>query len=210
MPAIAIVEHKIPGRVRVRIASKRGNVSFFEAVVQKIRPHPRVHRVSASPHTGSVLIHHAGDVPEILSLAVDLFEVGESVEATKRLEAAANRSGLPLPEILDGAAVVAAGLGLYQLARRGDLGTASENFWAAFGCYRILHRPGLAAVFAGLGVMRLFQGKVLGSATSLLYYSLLAHQMADLEREKGGPIRQRPSRHVEPRAATGSLDPTAA
>lgn len=210
MPTIAILEHRTPGRVRVRIAPKRGDVSFFEAVVRKIRPHPLVHQVSANPHTGSVLIHHAGDVREILSLAIELFEVSKSIEATRRLEAAADRSGLPLPEMLDGASVVAAGLGLYQLARRGDLGTASENFWAAFGCYRILDRPGVAAVFAGLGVMRLFQGKVLGSATSLLYYSLLAHQMADLEREKGGPVRQRPNRHVEPRVVSGSLDRTTA
>ena len=196
MPARAIVEHRVPGRVRVRIPSKRRDPSFFEAVVQKIRQHPRVHELSANLHTGSVVIHHSGNADEILSLAFDLFELNDSDEASKRLRAVANRSGLPLPEILDGTAVVTAGLGVYQLARRGDLGTASENFWAAFGSYRFLNSPGLAAAFAGLGMVQLLRGEVLGSATSLLYYSLLAHHIADLERKKDGSVRQPASGHV--------------
>lgn len=184
MPPRAIVEHRVSGRVRVRIASKRRDLSFFETVDKKIRQHPRVRELSANPYTGSVVIHHSGNADDILSLAFDLFELSDVTEASMRLRAVASQTGLPLPEILDGTAAVTAGLGAYQLARRGDLGTASENFWAAFGSYRFLNSPGLAAAFAVLGMVQLLRGELLGSATSLLYYSLLAHHMADLEREE--------------------------
>ena len=196
MRAKAIVEHRIRGRIRVRIPSKRRETSFFEAVVEKIRQHPGVHEANANPHTGSVVIHHSGDVDEILSLAVDLFELSDSDGANERLRAVADRSGLPLPELLDGMTVVSAGLAVYQLARRGDLGTASENFWAAFGSYRILKSPALTAAFAGLGIVKLLRGEVLGSATSLLYYSLMAHHIADEERKRDGSVKQSASERV--------------
>jgi hypothetical protein len=197
MLARGIVAHKVPGRVRVQIPSKCHDRSFFEAVVEKLKPHPRVRGVSANVYTGSVVIHHAGDADDIFTLAVDLFELSEDDKAVAELEAVAERSGLPLPDILDSTAVVTAGLGLYQLARRGDLGTASENFWIAFGSYRFLKTPALAALFAGLGVLQLLRGQVLGSATSLLYYSLLARHIADLERKNNGrPVRRSGRRRV--------------
>ncbi|HZB93419.1 MAG TPA: hypothetical protein VE397_18370 [Stellaceae bacterium] len=189
MSAIAIVEHKLPTRVRVRIPSKRGDRAFFEAVVAKLESHPNVHHVSASAYTGSVIIHHTGSIDDILALAIDLFELGDR-DKLEELAAVAQRSGLRLPEILDATAAVTAALGAYQLVRRGGLGTASENFWAAFGSYRMLNSPRLAAAFAGLGTIQLLRGELLGSATSLLYYSLLAHHMADLERQQIGQDSQ--------------------
>jgi hypothetical protein len=196
VPAIAIIEHKLPRRVRVKIPSKRRDTSFFEAVVQKLRQHPNVRDLSANPHTGSVVIHHAGNAEDILSLAFDLFELGDKEKVVKDLKAVASRSGLPLPEILDGTAFAAAGLSVYQLVRRKDLGTASENFWAAFGSYRFLNSPKLAAAFAAVGVVQLLRGELLGSATSLLYYSLLAHQIADVEREEDASAKQPASGRV--------------
>ena len=138
MPTVAIVEHRVPGRVRVRIPSKRHDLSFFEEVLNKIRPHPNVHHVRANTYTGSVVIHHSGNANDIFALAVDLFELSSEDKAVKALEKAAERSGLPLPDFLD----------------------------------------------VGLVIVQLLHGQVLGSATSLLYYSLLAHQIAEGERKK--------------------------
>ena len=190
MSAMGIVEHKLPGRVRVRIPSKRGDPAFFEAVLTKVKSHPNVRHVRANSYTGSVVIHHAGSADDILALAIELFELDDGDEKVKELQAVAERSGLRLSEILDATAAATAGFGAYQLVRRRGLGTASENFWAAFGSYRVLNSPPLAAAFAGLGIIQLLRGELLGSATSLLYYSLLAHHMADLEREQVGPVRR--------------------
>jgi hypothetical protein len=184
MPARAIVVHRLPGRIRVRIPSKRSDTSFFESVVQKLRPHPGVHELSANPRTGSLLIHHSGEAENILSLAFELFELDDPGKASKRLRAVAKRAGLPLPAILDGTAAVSASLGFYQLARGRDVGPASENFWAAFGSYRFAGSLGLAATFAALGVVQLVRGQVLSSATSLFYHALVAHNLAETERKK--------------------------
>lgn len=195
MPAVANLEHKVPGRVRVKIPSKRRDRSFFAAVQEKIRPHPNVHHLTASEYTGSVIIHHSGNVEEILALAIELFELSPEDKEVKKLKAVARRSGLPVPEILDATAVVAAGLGVYQFARRGDLGTASENLLAAVGAYRFLDSLRIAAAFAGLGIVQLLRGEWVGSGTSLVFYSLLAHHVADLQRQSG-PVSRSTRRRV--------------
>jgi hypothetical protein len=189
MTTRAFVEHRVPGRVRLRIPSKRGDISFFESVVQKLSAHPSVGELSGNPHTGNLVIHHSGSADDILSHALDLFELGELGEAEELSRAVAIQSGLPMPDILDGTAAVLAGCGAYQFARGGPLGTASENFLAAFGSYRILKSPGLAFAFAGLGLVQLIRGELLGSAAHLLFNALLAHHMAELAREEARSIR---------------------
>jgi hypothetical protein len=184
MTTIATLEHAVPGRFRVRIPSKRGDACFFDAAAKKIRDHPDVHHVTATSYTGSVLIHHSGNADDILSLASELFELRPDDKPVQVLHAMAERSGLPAPVALDTAAAVTAVLGLYELARRGDLGTATENFWAAFGSYKFLESLPVTAAFAGVGFLQLLRGELFGSATSLLYYSLLMHQMAEFERKQ--------------------------
>lgn len=186
MPAIAIIEHRLPGRIRVRIRSRRRDRPFFDAIAKRVREHPGFLDVTANPDSGSLLIEHTGDAEEILSLAADLLDVGDPYQTSERWSTVAGRLGMPAPAILDGTAVATAGLGVYQLARRGEFGTASENFWAAFGSYRILNSLGLTAVFAGVGVIQLLRGALFGSGTSLLFYSLIAHHLAESERSKRG------------------------
>ena len=98
-------------------------------------------------------------------------------EPEKAREAAPASSGP-----LDAAATGLAGLALFQLARGNAIGTAAENFWNAYGAQRFLGRSEIAAGFALLGIFQLLRGELLGSASSLFFYSLIARQLASLDR----------------------------
>jgi hypothetical protein len=187
MAATAFVEHELPGRVRLKIPSHRGDVTFFESLVRTLSDLVGIDELIANPFTGSIIIRHSGPAEPIVSRAaeLDLFEIGERDEASRR-------RFLPLswadrdprtPEILSAASLLLAGLGTYQLSQGEVLGSASENFWSAYSSSRLLESLGLATLFAGLGIYQLLNGRLLGSAASLFFYALLALRIAEL----GGP-----------------------
>ena len=71
---------------------------------------------------------------------------------------------------------------MFQVARGQAIGNAAENFWNAYGAQRILGRNEIAAGFALFGVLQLLRGELLGSASSLFFYSLIARKLASLDR----------------------------
>ena len=54
----AYITHFISGRTRIRIPSKKGEVSYFNALKEKFGTFPGVQRIDCNPVTGSVLILH--------------------------------------------------------------------------------------------------------------------------------------------------------
>jgi hypothetical protein len=64
------------------------------------------------------------------------------------------------------------GLSLLQVGRGEILSSASEGFWYAKAARDILNRPFLGAVMFLAAVYQLLNGRVLGSASSLLMYAL--------------------------------------
>jgi len=80
--------------------------------------------------------------------------------------------------MLDTIATGLSGLALFQVTQGEAIGNAAENFWNAYGAHRILGRSGIAAGFALLGVYQLLRGQFLGSASSLLFYSLVTRRLA--------------------------------
>lgn len=178
-PPIAIVKHQLPGRLRLRIPARRGDISFFQGIVQALSKRPDIQELDANPLTGSILIHYSGSVQAITAAATEqgLFEVGP--EHPKKAESAIPRANSGL---LDTVATGLTGLALLQ-ATQGDVaGNAAENFWNAYGAQRILGRPEIAAGFALLGIVQVLRGRLLGSAASLLYYSLITRQLASVDR----------------------------
>jgi hypothetical protein len=85
---------------------------------------------------------------------------------------------------LDAVATGLSGLALFQLARGQAFGSAVENFWNSYGAKQLLQRPGLAGLFAAIGVYQVLSGRYLGSAASLLFYSMVTRRLASSEREK--------------------------
>jgi hypothetical protein len=58
MIPVAYIEHQLPGRVRLRVPSRRGEVPFFEKVVRVLSKHPATRELTASPLTGSITLRY--------------------------------------------------------------------------------------------------------------------------------------------------------
>jgi hypothetical protein len=183
MNAVAVVEHQLTGRLRLRIATRRGDISFFERIVQALSKHPDVNELAANPLTGGILVLHSGPARAITDLAVEqgLFKIAGN--PPKKPRPAATPVGAPLG--LDAIATGLSGLALFQVSQGQALGNATENFWNAYGAHRILGRSGIAAGFALAGAYQMLRGEWFGSASSLFFYSLIARQLASFDRTVG-------------------------
>ena len=199
MMPVALVEHKLPGRLRLRIPARRGDVLFFARVIGALSKHPDVKELAANPLTGGLLILHAGSVQALTAEAArqGFFEIGTgepraAQPKTAQSKTAQGGKSRPTPAIaaggsgpLDAIATALSGLALFQATQGQALGNATENFWNAYGAHRFLGRPGIAAGFALAGVYQMLRGQLLGAASSLLFYSLIARQLADIDRAVG-------------------------
>lgn len=181
MTPIATIQHQIPGRLRLRIPARRGDVSFFHGIVQALSKLPGVEKLDAIPLTGSIIIRHSGSAQAIAAAATEqgLFEIGP--EEPKEAAAPSTRRR-PYSGLRSTAATGLSGLALFQVARGQLTGNAAENFWNAYGAQRILGRPEIAAGFVLLGIVQVLRGQLLGSASSLLFYSLITRQLASVDR----------------------------
>jgi len=180
-PVKAFVEHELPGRLRLRIPSRRGDRPFFEATGKRVAELPGVRSVRANPLTGGLLIEHGSSRDAIAASARDhgLFDLSAFGAVPVRREAATPRApSTALPAPLSLAAVGLAGAGLYQLARGRVLGSASENLWNAYSAYAVLRKPWVAVALVGFGVVQAAAGQGLGSAVSLFLYAMNARRMA--------------------------------
>jgi heavy-metal-associated domain-containing protein len=183
MIPVAHIQHQLPGRVRLRIPSKRGEVPFFEKVVQQLSKHPAIWELVASPVTGSITLQYSEPLQAIVTAAADLmlFEISRvdsdaKTGESKRLERKDTGAGLA------GSLVAGlSGLSLYQVVQGNVVGSAVESFWLSFGARSILGRPDLAAAFAAAGVWQLLKGRLFGSASSMFFYAMVVRQMAAME-----------------------------
>jgi hypothetical protein len=66
----AHVVHHVPGRVRLRVPSRRGDRHFFDAVGSKLGALDGVSAVRTNAATGSVLIRHDGPLHALLAQAL--------------------------------------------------------------------------------------------------------------------------------------------
>jgi hypothetical protein len=184
MVATAYIEHRIPGRMRLRIPERRGNVAFFERIVGTLSKLPDVEELAGSPLTGSVRIRHSGSGEAITAAAAEkgLFKVGKP---EGKAEAAKPKQPHGDAGMLDTIATGLSGLAVLQVTQGQITGSAAENFWNAYGAQRLLGNTAITAGFGLLGIYQLLQGQWLGSASSLLFYALAARQLAALDRAAG-------------------------
>jgi hypothetical protein len=183
MIPVAYIEHQLPGRVRLRVPSRCGEVPFFEKVVRELSKLPAMRELTASPLTGSITLHYLEPLQPIIAAAADqrLFETSR-LEPQSNVSEAKRASGLREgPGFTDGIATGLTGLSLFQATQGSVLGSAAENLWHAFGAQRILGRPDIAVVFAVLGIYQILRGQLFGSASSLFFYALVTRQIAAME-----------------------------
>jgi hypothetical protein len=68
LPA-AHIKHRIPGRARVKIESRRGNVAYFRKVEQQLATCSGINCLETNPVTGSLLVLHTVELESIGSFA---------------------------------------------------------------------------------------------------------------------------------------------
>lgn len=197
MVPVAHIEHQVPGRVRLRVTSKRGDVSFFERVVKELSRHPAIWDLAASPLTGSITVQYLEPLEAIMEVAADLtlFEVGALKPGVKAAESKRSLRRSESSGLASSIAAGLSGLSLYQAAQGNVIGNAVESFWLSFNAQNVLGRPDLAMVLVALGVWQMLRGQLLGSASSLLFYSMVMRQVAAVEAARS---RMAASRTVKP------------
>jgi hypothetical protein len=193
MTPVARIEHRLPGRIRLRVPSKRGDVLFFERVVKELSRHPAVWELAASPLTGSIVLQYSEPLEAIVDAAADLLLFESAPPKTtaktgepKRAERLSGDAGL--------AGHVAAGLSglsLYQALQGNVVGNAVESFWLSFNARTMFGRPDLAAVFAAVGLWQMLRGEFFGSASSLFFYSMVMRQVAAVESARSRLVNSR-------------------
>ena len=164
-PIEVAVVHTLPGRTRLRV-DRQSRAAEMDRLVERLRGHSNVRRVTANPRTGGMLLEHDGTIAKI---ADDLHEAFRIV-----LPSPARRPRARDPVSLTPYHALALGcvmLGAYQLRRGRVWGAASENFWNAWNAWRNVKSPALSAVLLGSGLVQLARGNILSSATSLIYYA---------------------------------------
>jgi hypothetical protein len=141
MAAAATIVSSARGRTRFRVASRRRDDAYFSGLERALSAAPEVERVEVNPITGSVLVHHHGDVAALTALAGErqLFEVSTLPERPHDLlrqqASAMNRrlqdlSGQSL-DLRSLALLLLLALGLGQLMRGQFAAPAVTVFWYA-------------------------------------------------------------------------------
>jgi len=150
MNAEALVVHKMAGRIRIRVPSKKGNETYFASVKEALSSCVGVEGVEVAPFTGSILVRCHGPTEGVIewAQAQGLFVVREekSIKVTAFHDAVAGRFGALDERIkaatgegfdLPGLAFLALmGAGIYQIARGNFAAPAWYTaFWYALGLF---------------------------------------------------------------------------
>lgn len=132
---LATLVHATAGRMRLRVASRRGDVAFFEACAARLGQLPGIAAVDARAMTASLLLHHEGVRVEALSAAAE--RAGLFIVAALEEEAPA---GFTLPPVPALGAVAFGALGVMQLFNKRVLPPATTLFWYAATLAKLLEQ----------------------------------------------------------------------
>ncbi len=158
MNGTAHVSHRVAGRVRLRIADRRGDVDYFTQVARELSKIARVSRVECNPATCSVLLIHEGD---------DVFQILESAQQAGLFRLAPNGGRKTTM-------VQRAGTGLKELDSRVKTLTGGD----------LDIRSVILGGFVAMGVVQLSRGHIMGPAVTLFWYAYqLMAKSADAEKK---------------------------
>lgn len=151
--ASAVIVHRIPGRIRLRLQEKRGDTDYFTALSEEISNMPAIDAVKVNPMTGSVVIHYSGATNDVLArLEENNFSIANRHEMEKQLEAKHHN---PSPE--NGG------------QRPPFLLVSNRDINPMFM---------LGTLLAAVGVVQTFRGKILVPSLSLLWYAMEAFRQS--------------------------------
>lgn len=80
----AYLVHITPGRLRIRIPSRKRDLAYFSYLVEELSGFQGIERIEANPTTGGVLIIHTGEFKglEECASAKQLFTIKESISGS--------------------------------------------------------------------------------------------------------------------------------
>lgn len=157
MRSEASVVHRIPGRVRLRIAGKRRDAVFFSKLAEGLMACPGVTGVAANSLTETVLLAFDGPFEAIVAEAEarQLFRLAEPspypplrARVAEGMDAASrNLEAVSAGEVdLDGLLVLGlAGLAIHQAIEGNIMAPAVSLLWYALQAARGKQRDGVAA-----------------------------------------------------------------
>lgn len=157
----ASLVHRMPGRARFRIDRKRNDQGYFNSVADRLGDLPGVSRVETNASTGSVLVHHEGNLDNILDEMFGNSELGRLVEFVFTAPPVARRLRSEIM-VLDNAVQRFSGGNL-------DLGMV-----ASFG-------------LLGLAALQLFVGLQVSGAVSLAWYATELARRSSSGQPAGAP-----------------------
>jgi hypothetical protein len=68
-PPTAAVVHRLPGRIRLRIPDRRGDLGYFDRLALELAMLDQVRRVSVNPATASLLLHYEEPLDRMVETA---------------------------------------------------------------------------------------------------------------------------------------------
>ncbi len=127
---VALIEHALTGRTRMRVKAMRGNPDYFATLEDNLARCAEVRRVRCDPRTAGVLLHHLPDSLSTIATTAsenDWFDLRGS--ATAHSFALAPRITPPSPRLL--LAGLFGGLAAIQTLRGDVMAPATSMFWYA-------------------------------------------------------------------------------
>ncbi|WP_455281525.1 HMA2 domain-containing protein [Cupriavidus necator] len=143
-PEDAQLSHVLPGRLRVKVPTRRHDAAYFEELVRRLSECDGVDEVSVNPMTSSVLIIHStsDDAVAAYALQQGLFRL--------RLDRTASNSRIVARPVSDSAPRLFTGDQMSESDRRAGM---------------------LSASLASLGVLQTLRSQIMVPAISLLWYA---------------------------------------
>ena len=147
MATSAVIAHRIPGRVRLVVHSKRGDADYFSGLSQRLERFPKVQSARTNPVTGSVALNFIGDLTDILEQAQeeDLLTIMDDVKSAGKTQE--RPVGAPL-NLVGGRdfnrffvmGAVLAAIGVFQVFRGDLFPPALAVFWFANDAFRLAEK----------------------------------------------------------------------
>jgi len=145
MAPLARVAHALPGRKRIRIDGKRGDIAYFAMLEKKLAECPGVGTVTTDPRTGTALVSHTADDSVLWGYIAEheLFQFGK------------NETSVPTPA---------------RSSIAGGIRVAEHRSYAKSGKKPDIRRLIFLAMM-GMGVVQVIRGNIAIPAIAAFWYA---------------------------------------
>jgi hypothetical protein len=145
----AFLSHRISGRARLKIPSKKGDFHYFESLKEQLSKCSGIETMEVNPVSGSILIVHASDVEKIAEYArnKNIFNLKNNRSNSADLHSTVSKSFKDINgkirgitggdmDIAGAAFLTLLGLGIYQISRGNFAAPAWYTaFWYALNIF---------------------------------------------------------------------------